>query len=304
MEPDWEYVRTMNLVIMAISIVVCTVVVLLVSTTSSAYARADRFSQQIRLPYGTARTRDSVMARVRSASRASASAMLAGILAAAWLLVTPLADTPAFPIYVIFPVLIVTALVSAVMSVRERLFRPAPNAPRVARARAVGVVDYLDPARRVLPWLLACAAGASIVALGIALARTPERVDGVLATAAFVLASVAVATLVVVPLLERRVLAQAQPATDTLELAWDDAFRSTTIGQLRLSMAFAAWGVVASSVCAIWIGADGAFSGLAWQLPTLGLLALQFVYPGTGRRLPTALYPEWLRAPAPVGGPA
>ncbi|MCP2637126.1 hypothetical protein K0817_011210 [Microbacterium sp. HD4P20] len=304
MEPDWEYVRTMNVVIMGVSIVVCAVVVILVSTRSSAYARADRFSQQIRLPYGSARTRESVVARVQSASRASALAMLVGILAAAWLLLTPLAATPAFPLYVIFPVLIATAIVSALASVRERLFHPAPNAPRVARARAVGVVDYLDPVRRMLPWLLACAAGASVVALGIALARTPEGVNGVLATAAFVFAAVAVATLVVVPPLERRVLAQAQPATDTLELAWDDAFRSTTIGQLRLSMAFAAWGVIASSVGAIWIGADGAFSGLAWQLPTLGLIALQFVYPGTGRRLPAALYPDWLRRPATVGGTA
>lgn len=301
---DSDYLRTFNVVIMVILIAVCTVMVLLVSTKSSAFARADRFSQRIRLPYGTPETRESVVLRVQAASRARAIALLIGVLAASGLLLTPLATTPAFPVYVIFPALIATGVVSAVMSVRERLFHPAPTSPRIARPRHLGAGDYLDPFRRLLPWGLACAAAASLAVLGLTWLRSPDRVDSSLALAATVFSVVALVAFIGVPLVERTVLARPQPATDTLELAWDDAFRATTLGELRLTMGFAAWLVLSLSVGALWVEGADEFSGLVWQVPTWGLIALQFVYPNTGRRLRAELYPDWLRRPVTAGGTA
>lgn len=304
MDPD--LLRSMNVVLMAVMIAIIAITVPVVGSTSSAQARADRFSQRSRLPYGTPETRESVVQHVRSASRAGAITALIGMLAASCLLLTPLAASPVFLFVAAFPVLIVTGAVSAAVSVRERLFHPAPTAPRIARARALGVADYLDPFRRLLPWMLGAGAAASLAAVFISGANRRGGVDGALAVSLLIISIVALATFVAVPVLERMVLDQPQPATDTLELAWDDAFRATTIGQLRLALAFAAWIVLALSAGLLWPGSDGSFSGFAFQVPTWGIIALQFVYPNTGRRLPHDLYPDWLRQPvaAAEGSPA
>jgi hypothetical protein len=300
MDPD--FLRATNVLLMAVMIAVFAIMVPVVGSTSSAQARADRFSQRSRLPYGTPETRESVVEHVRSASRSGAIAAVIGMLAASCLLLTPLATTPLFLFVAVFPVLIVTAAVSATVSVRERLFHPAPNAPRIARARALGVADYLDPFRRRLPWMLAAGAAASLAAVIGSSASRPGPVDGVLALSLLIITIMAVATFVAVPVLERRVLDQPQPASDTLELAWDDAFRATTIAQLRLALALAAWIVLALSTGLLWPGGDGPFSGFALQIPTWGIIALQFVYPNTGRRLPHDLYPDWLRRPVAAEG--
>jgi len=299
MDPD--QMRAMNVAVIAALIAGFTVMVWVVGSNSSAYARADRFSQRSRLPYGTTKTRESVVRHVRSASRAGTIAALAGLLAASCLLFTPLATTPVFLFVVVFPVLIVTGTVSAAVSVRERLFHPAPDAPRIARARALGVGDYLDPFRRLLPWALAASATLALVTVWVSGTGWRERTGEALAVSLLIVAIVAVAAFVAVPILERKVLDQPQPASDTLELAWDDAFRATTIGQLHLSLAFAAWIVLALSVGVLWPGADGPFTGLAAQVPTWGIIALHLGYPHTGRPLPAGLYPEWLRRPVAEG---
>lgn len=297
--------RAMNVVLIAAMIAVFAIMVPVVDSTSSAQARADRFSQRSLLPYGTPQTRESVVQHVRSASRSGAIAALIGMLTASCLLLTPLANSPLFLFVALVPVLIVTGAVSATVSVRERLFHPAPSAPRIARARALGVADYLDPFRRRLPWILAAGAATSLVAASISSASRPGSVDGVLGVSLLIISIMAVATFVAVPILERRVLDQPQPATDTLELAWDDAFRATTIAQLRLALALAAWIVLALSAGLLWPGSGEQFSGFALQLPTWGIIALQVVYPNTGRPLPADLYPEWLLRPvAPEGSPA
>jgi hypothetical protein len=294
---DADFLRAMNVVVMAAMIAVFTVLVIVGGSNTSAYARADRFSQRSRLPYGTEQTRESVVRHMRSAGRAGTIAALIGTLWASCLLLTPLATSPVFVFVAVLPVLILTGAVSAAVSVRERLFQPAPSAPRIARARALGVADYLDPFRRLLPWMLAPAAAVCLTAVCISVTRHPDRLDGVLVFSLLIVSIVALATFVAVPILERMVLEQPQPATDTLELAWDDAFRATTLGQLRLALAFAAWIVLALSAGVLWPGSDGSFGGFALQVPTWGIIALQFVYPNTGRRLPHDLYPDWLRGP-------
>lgn len=304
MDADAEFYLAVNVVLIVALTSTFVIAFFVTSTKSAAYARADRFSQRIRLPFGRPETRDSVAVRMRSATRSSMGAMLVGLGVAACMLPTPLGHSQAFIFVAVFPVLIVVGVVSAWMSVRERIFHPAPDAPRIARPRALGVSDYLDPFRRVLPWVLVSISGACFAALVFTLIRDPGRVDSVPAIGAAVIAVIALAAVVGVLLLERLVLAQPQPAADTLELAWDDAFRATTIGQLRLTVAYAAWLVLSLSLGALWVGSGAAFSGIAWQLPTWGIIALQFVYPNNGRRLPSPLYPDWLRQPVPAGAPA
>ncbi|WP_347978854.1 hypothetical protein [Microbacterium sp. ProA8] len=305
MNIDPETVRAFSGAFLLAMLVLCIGLVVAMSSKTSAYARADRFSLRVRLPYGTTATRDSVARRGRVSSLTTAITMLVTTVVLSPLLLTPVAASPAFPIIVVIPLLVATGFASAVVNVRERLFRPAPDAPRVARARALGAVDYLDRFRLVLPWVLAVAAALAFTALALQWVRQPARVDDAFAAAAVFAAVVSVVVFAALPAVERLVLTQPQPASDTLELAWDDAFRTTALSALRLSAALSAWLACALALGALWLGADVLFSTFASQVPTWGLIALTFIYPSTGRRLRTNLYPEWLRRPvAPEGSPA
>ncbi|MFK4835032.1 hypothetical protein ACI3KY_04815 [Microbacterium sp. ZW T2_14] len=304
MNIDDEVVKALNAAFLLVLLLLCVGLVIAMSSKTSAYARADRFSVRVRLPYGTTTTRESVVRRGRVSSLTTAVTMLVMTVALSPLLLAPVAVNPAFPIIVVIPVLVATGFASAVVSVRERLFRPAPDAPRVARARALGAVDYLDRFRLVLPWTLAVAAVLAFTMLALQWVRQPSRVDDAYAAAAVFALVLTAVVLVALPPVERLVLAQPQPATDTLELAWDDAFRTTTLSALRLSAALPAWLACALALAALWLGADGLFSTFASQVPTWGVIALTFLYPSTGRRLRAGLYPEWLRRPVAAEGTA
>ena len=301
---DPTFARAFSTVLLVLLALILIGVVIGVRSPSSASSRADRFSRHVRLPYGTERTRESVVRRLRVSSVTSAVTMLVTVVALMPLLLTPLALSPTFPIVAILPVFITTAFASAVVGVRERLFHPAPDAPRIARARALSAADYLDPFRRLLPSMLAVAAALSLALVVATWLREPESVDGAFGVTALYAAVATTALFIAVPLIDRRILAQPQPATETLELAWDDAFRSTALGALRLAPAIGAWITLSVAMLALWIGSDAPFASYALQLPTWGVIALQFVYPDTGRRMRPELYPEWLRRPAVVGGTA
>lgn len=300
-----DFTRALNVTLTIAVAVISVCVLVAMSGRSAGQARADRFSIRIRLPYGSDQTRASVTSALRTRAIASGFAILAGALLSAILLFTPLATSPLFIFYTLLTSLVIGSVVgTTVVSVRERLFRPAPDAPRIARTRTMGVADYLDPVRRRLPWVLGGLAGVAAVVVTILALRAPDRVDGVAATAAAVFAVVGLAVFVALPGLERLVLAQPQPAGHTLELAWDDALRASTLMSLRLSATIAAWFVLSLSLAALWIGDGPASGSWAMQLPTWGMIALQFVYPSTGRPLPAPLYPAWLPRPAASGGTA
>ena len=299
-----EIGRTISAVFLLVLLALSIFLVVAFASRSSAYARADRFSMHIRLPYGSSATRDSVARRGRVSGLTTAVTMLVATVLASPLLLTPVATSSAFPLLVMMPLLVAIGFASAVVNIRERLFRPAPDAPRVARVRALGARDYLDRVRLVVPWIVAVAATVAATALAVRWMQEPARVDAAPATAAVFAIVLAAVVFVALRPVERLVLAQPQPATDTLELAWDDAFRTTALGALRLSAALAAWLAFALAAGAVWAGADGLFGSFANQLPAWGMIALTLVYPSTGLRLRPALYPEWLRRPVPAGGAA
>lgn len=304
MDIDPGFARALNAVLMLIILMISVGVLLSLSSRRSAYARADRFSLRVRLPYGTEETRDSVAHQTRVRGIATAMTMLVTVLILSPLLLTPLATSPTFQIVVITSVLLAVGFVSAIVQVRERLFHPAPNATRIARVRTLHAGDYLDPIRRLLPGALTIAAALAVAALLLAWRRTPPQVDSAFATTALFAGALTAFALIAAPLFERQILAQPQPASDTLELAWDDALRATALGTLRLTVALAAWMTFALAVGAMWLSSDVLFSSFAAQLPTWGMIALQFVYPSTGRRLRTELYPDWLRQRLTQGTPA
>lgn len=298
---DPEFARILNAILMGALVLLGVGFTVAFSSRSSAASQADEFSRRVRLPYGSAAIRRSVVRRVRVSRLTTAITMLATALLLTPVLLTPLSTSPVLMIVVLVPILAAIGVASAIINVRERLFHPAPDAPRIARARAMRTSDYLDPLRRLLPWALATASAIALLALVVAWVRHPAGVDGAFARAAVFAAVVSVAVFIALPLVERSMLAQPQPASDTLELAWDDAFRATALGSLRLAAAMCAWLAASLAIGALWLGSDALFSSFAQQVPTWGVIAMTFVYPGSGRRLRAGLYPDWLRGPAPVG---
>lgn len=304
MDLDPDFARALNAVLVAVMLAVAFGVRVSAASQWTAFTRADRFSLRVRLPYGTEAVRESVAHQTRIRAITTANAMCVTIVAASPLLLTPLATSPLFMIVLLLAILLAVGFASAAVQVRERLFRPAPDAVRVARARQLSTRDYLDRFRRWLPWTVAGAAALTVALVAVTMADESRAVDDGFARAAFVAAAVTAVVCIVAPPLERRILSQPQPASDTLELAWDDALRATALGAVRLTIALPAWVALALAIGALWLGAGGPFSSFAGQLPTWGVIALQFVYPSTGRRLRPGLYPDWLRQPLPQGAAA
>ncbi|GAA3623521.1 hypothetical protein GCM10022200_02180 [Microbacterium awajiense] len=302
---DPTFALAFNSVVVLVLIGVAVGALLSMRSRTTVLNRADRYSVKSRLPYGTDQTRESVARGLRARANAVTGALLAAGLVALPLLFTPLGTNMLFVFFVIVTALVAGGTIATVaVNLRERLFHPAPDAPRVARARRMMTADYLGPARRALPWVLLAAA--SVATFLLAGSQFDERVstEPMTTTAAFIFACVAAVAFAVLPRLDRLILDRAQPASDTLELAWDDAFRAYALSSLRLSAAIAAWFALAFSLGALCAAYAPPSVFFAMQLPTWGIVALQFVYPNTGRPLPESLYPDWLRRPVTVGAPA
>lgn len=304
--------QAFNTILLCVAAVIPIVFLIPVRRESWGVTRIQQISVRARLPIPTWDMWRSIRRRSRALLRASMWGMLAGIVVIGGLFVwTPLGSSPAAMWIFTLTLVLTLGIASTVVTVRERLFSPAPNAPRIARARALRVHDYLPawaarlPACLLVAAVLACA---GLVATTTAGATAP----GTLVVATVLLAFAAL-TAIAGRVAEHRVLAQPQPASDTLELAWDDLFRVGTFAPLRMVAAMAAWlplGLALTSIVRAVLGTDQ----LDWSeqfsvFPWYGVPVIQLVYILLDGRLPLRLYPEYLRpapalapAPAPIGG--
>jgi hypothetical protein len=279
--------------------IVLLVMLLRARNPQTHFRSADDMSMRLRLPFGDPSTRTAIAAWARRSTRWTLTAELVGVVALLPLLLTPLAGSYVFIFTAALPLILLGGTVARVAaSMRERLFHPAPDVPRVARLQTMRLRDYFGPVRLATPWVLAGLLAAAFVALGTVAVTDPARVDEGYAVAALVTAVVAVAAQVARPWLTRRIIDLPQPAADTLELAWDDAIRTDSLSTIALTASqlsgVAAGMAVAASVGPEWIG-------IAAQLPTWGMIIPQFIYLGINGRLPlrAALYPR-----TPVGARA
>ncbi len=302
--------ETFNLLLLAVFAGVAVVMLFVVRRESWGTAHVYRMSVRARLPIESWDMWRSIRDRSRAIIRANMWGLLLSLtLVAALLVWTPIGSSP-FALWILTLALVVGVLgvTSAVVGVRERLFSPAPAAVRIARPSALGARDYLPGWAAQLPlWLVA----ASI--LGCT-AVTASSLGGSIAagTAATVCIAQAFAALVLVVCraAERRVLAQPQPATNTLELAWDDLFRADSLNALRMSVSMAAWLPLGLAICVLYLAAlglaDPDVSRVLTTFPWFGIPLIQVAYTATSGRLPARLYPQYLRAqevaPRPAGG--
>lgn len=296
---------TLSFNIVMVAIVTVALIVTLVATASRAasYRRADAMSRGLRLPYGTAATRDVIAERSRRGTLWGIVAAIIGLFVTVPLLATPLGNETYFLFAVGIPFVVVPAAgVQVVINLRERLFHPAPDVPRVARLRRMYARDYLGRVRLRAPWVFAAVLGVIAVAVLTARSIAPGRLESTAVLAFAVVAVIAAAAQTARPGLARLVLDRPQPAADTLELAWDDALRTGTLSSLSLATCQLSGVAIGVGTIAL-AGPDSLWTAIAMQIPTWGIIVPQVIYQGwTGQRpLQPALYPEWLRGPAAVG---
>lgn len=266
--------------------------------------RAYATSMRARLPFGTDAVHRSVRARLRSVIRANMWGLFVAIVVMGVLfLTTPLATSP-YAMWILSLILLMVVLAGGTLAaqLRERLFSPVPQAPRVARPVALRTRDYLGLWRTRVPVVLLVAAVLATAALSVTTILGVTALAALLSTAGALL--LAIAATAGTRWAERRILDQPQPASDTLELAWDDLFRADALSTLRMSASMTAWlpfGMATTLLVSLLLPAQTPeLATLLGLFPWWGIPLLQVLYTlGTGK-LPAALYPEFLRTPAPA----
>ncbi|MDJ0338774.1 hypothetical protein [Cryobacterium sp. PH31-O1] len=116
-------------------------------------------------------------------------------------------------------------------------FAPVPEAPRLARSQSPRLPDYVTPLDRAFSLSLLALATFGYIAVLAVIAINPERVfDAVLVRSILGPAGLLLALAAVTSLLTwaaaNALLGRGQPAGTYVELAWSDAFRSTTLRSL------------------------------------------------------------------------
>jgi hypothetical protein len=116
--------------------------------------------------------------------------------------------------------------------------------------------DYVTPWRLLIAPV--CFVVAAVLCLGGVILGSLDLIAREAFSSSGALWMVAVSAIVLVAsvAVERQVLGRPQPATDTLELAWDDAFRADTLRELRYFTTLVAWLAVAAAVNGIFQGID------------------------------------------------
>lgn len=225
--------------------------------------------------------------RLRLSSRASA-ALWGGTLglvgSAAAFALQPSLGSASYIWLVALPALLfgATALDLSV-SLRNSLFRPPAGVDFVTRPRVTTMSDYVTPWRLLIAPLCVVVAAALCIGGVILGALHVIGRDSFIASGALWMFVFSAIVLVASLAVERRVLGQPQPATDTLELAWDDAFRADTLRMLRYSTTLVSWLAVAAAANGIFKGMDelagtSFSSGIGSLLFTPGFLAVVLAF--------------------------
>ncbi|WP_146072841.1 hypothetical protein [Cryobacterium sp. Y62] len=131
----------------------------------------------------------------------------------------------------------VTSTIALILNDSRVAFTPVPDAPRLARSLLPRLADYVTPLDRTFSLsFLALATLGYVAVLGV-IAINPEQVFDdvsvrtILWPAGLLLALAAAASLLTWAA-AGALLGRGQPASTFIELAWSDAFRSTTLRSL------------------------------------------------------------------------
>ncbi|MCI4658844.1 hypothetical protein [Cryobacterium zhongshanensis] len=254
---------------------ICLGALALLALGSLLYARTERsrdraflqFWQKAGLPVQSDDIARAIRTRLRARNTAAFVGGLFGLLVSAVVLVIqPSLASPVFIWLVVVPAtLISVSALGVAASLRESLFRPPADAPRLARPTIVTLSDYVSPWRlRAAPLLVLLSFVLTIAGILLGLTGTVD-LGAFLASPALPVLALASAVLLVGSAASRRVLTHTQPATTELELAWDDAFRAETFRSLLLFQTIIAW-LAAGAVSLGILGGWDALRGTTWSI--------------------------------------
>jgi hypothetical protein len=246
---------------------------------------AASFWRKVGLPMATDEMASAVSRRVGYYGSATPAGGLAGLLGCAVALyLNPSLGSMSFIWLVLLPATMIgIAAFEVGVSLRSSLFQQDRESSRLARPRATTVSDYVSPWRLLLAPVFVLAA-IVLCACGVVLGQVGVIDTGTfIGSPALVMLAVALVVFFFGLSVERRILGHRQPATDTLELAWDDAFRAETLRSLRMFETDMAWLAVAAAGRGVLLGLD-AVAGTSWsldvgdQLFVWGCLATQWIF--------------------------
>lgn len=286
---DSPFTISLNASLLALAFLGAAVALVFAGRWASGGRRALSFAQRSGLPLHK-QTGAQLAAWMRRTSIAELIATLIALALCAPLLLTPLAHSGLFMFAVIFAVLSAMLIADTFIVVRFPLFTPDPDAARVARVRVLRTMDYLGRARVALPWAIAVGAAVVIaVACGaFAAGTTPAQPEYLIAGG--VAGALGLALCASLPLIDRRILAPAQPASDALELAWDDLSRTASLNTVRLVVTTVSLFAVAFTLSA-YTPTGSAWFGFTFALAPWAQLLLQRALPTDGRGLAPGLRP-------------
>ncbi|SEE44058.1 hypothetical protein SAMN04489740_1417 [Arthrobacter alpinus] len=245
---------TFNWIFICVVTFLVLVRIILEQTSRLQEKRVFQFWQRVGLPMGTEQIHDSLRSRLHRSSMAALVGGIAGALVATSLLVFQEASVVSFTFswLVALPAIFIGLTLSdVVQTLRDTLFGSPSNLPRMARAHAVTLGDYISPWRlRTAPLLL-------LIALFLAAGGLVLGQSGVINMGSFLkgmsLPFLLVAIIVcgICAVAAKKVLEKSQPVADALELAWDDAVRADTIRKLAQLAVLTAWLASSAIVIAI-----------------------------------------------------
>jgi hypothetical protein len=264
-----------------------TMAVLLISTRRPAnlHRATLRFGTAVGLPLVTDEVAASVRRYLRTRTTAHVTGALIGLMVSALLLFAiPSLGSGAFTWLIASPSLLIGITVAGVIhTMRESLFRQSRDSPRIARSTATTLRDYVSPWRlRLAPVCVILAAVLCAVGLGLGAAGWIDATTFLRGAALPFFALSLVVTLASTSA-QRRILLRPQPVADTLELAWDDAFRAETLRGLRLAQSLVAWLAAATAVFGMLQALDALagttlITGVGAQVFLLGWLPITFIF--------------------------
>lgn len=238
------------------------------------------FWQKVGLPMGTERINASVTRRLRRSSTASALGAVAGYLLSLGILL--MSPTPAFSVAYIWVValpaiLIGTTIFDVALAMRDTLFTQRGGTPRMARATAVFLRDYITPWKLYTPLVLLGLA-AILVAIAAALGGAgASAMDASLAGTSLPALATAVLVLLGCVFAGRKIIGQPQPVSDALELAWDDALRADTVRKTGLLATAMSWLALATAASALVVAVDVSLTSTMWFTNVQILLSWGFI---------------------------
>jgi hypothetical protein len=260
-----EFALALNWLIIGVFVSLFVVMLFLLQTGRYQQKLVLSFRQTVGLPLNTDDMALAIWRRIKSRNSAMFGGALVGLLLSALVLFfNPSLGSTSFPWLVAIPALLtgMTALDVGV-ALRYSLFRRRDDAPRLARATATALSDYVSPWRlRLAPWFVLAAVVLYAIGAFLGSIGSIDR-EAFSRSAALPLLAVAVLVLGLGMAAERKILQQTQPVADELELAWDDAFRAITFLALRGLETIVAWLAVGAIGLGMLEGLD-ATTGASW----------------------------------------